>query len=59
MKQFLQERGIAEERVTAVGLGDSDPIADNSTEEGREKNRRLVVRIVNYHGKPVNVRMDR
>ena len=59
VKQFLQERGIAEERVSAVGLGDADPIADNTTEQGREKNRRLVVRIVNYDGKPINVRMDR
>ena len=57
VKQFLLERGIADERVAAVGLGDSDPIADNSTEKGREQNRRLVVRIVNYNGKPVKVRM--
>ncbi|WP_295798669.1 OmpA family protein [uncultured Microbulbifer sp.] len=59
VKQFLQERGIAEERITAVGFGDSDPVADNSTEQGREQNRRLVVRIVNYDGKPVNVRLQR
>lgn len=59
VKQFLLERGIADNRITAEGLGDSDPIADNATERGREKNRRLVVRIVNYDGKPINVHLKR
>lgn len=56
--QFLLERGIAENRVSAVGLGDSDPIADNTTERGRDKNRRLVVRVLHFEGKPVNVRLE-
>ena len=57
VKQFLQERGIDGARVEAAGLGDSDPIADNDTQRGREKNRRLVVRVTEFDGKPVNVRM--
>jgi len=57
VKQFLLERGIDEGRVEAAGLGDSDPIADNDTQRGREKNRRLVVRVVDFDGKPINVRM--
>ena len=57
VKQFLLERGIHAERVEAAGLGDSDPIADNETQRGREQNRRLVVRVIDFDGKPINVRM--
>ena len=59
VKQFLLERGISAERVEAEGVGDADPIADNNTEMGRAQNRRLVVRILDYHGKPINVRLNR
>lgn len=37
----LVEMGIAADRLTAVGKGQSTPIADNSTDEGRAKNRRV------------------
>ncbi len=37
----LVELGIAKERLTAVGKGQNSPIADNSTDEGRAKNRRV------------------
>ena len=38
---FLVEQGIDANRLTAKGLGMSMPIADNSTKEGRQKNRRV------------------
>ncbi|MCA0900417.1 MULTISPECIES: OmpA family protein [Microbulbifer] len=57
VRQFLLERGIDSGRVEAAGLGDSDPIADNATQRGREKNRRLVVRVIDFDGKPLNVRL--
>ena len=38
---FLVEQGIAENRLSAKGLGMSMPIADNATKEGRQKNRRV------------------
>ena len=37
----LVEEGIAETRLTAVGKGSHQPIASNSTDEGRAKNRRV------------------
>ncbi|MCP5160649.1 MAG: OmpA family protein [Hahellaceae bacterium] len=39
---LVGEMGIAAERVTSVGYGESRPIADNATAEGRQKNRRVV-----------------
>ena len=37
----LVELGIAADRLKAVGKGQTSPIADNSTDEGRAKNRRV------------------
>ena len=37
----LIEMGIAADRLTASGKGQNNPIADNSTDEGRAKNRRV------------------
>ena len=37
----LVEMGIDENRLTAVGKGQNSPIADNNTDEGRAKNRRV------------------
>lgn len=37
----LIELGIATDRLTASGKGQSSPIADNGTDEGRAKNRRV------------------
>lgn len=40
---YLESKGIDESRVTTVGKGEANPIADNSTAEGREQNRRVEV----------------
>ncbi|MBQ9440463.1 MAG: OmpA family protein [Paludibacteraceae bacterium] len=37
----LVEMGIAANRLFAKGMGQSAPLADNSTDEGRAKNRRV------------------
>jgi outer membrane protein OmpA-like peptidoglycan-associated protein len=38
---WLAQNGIPRARLTAAGLGDSKPIADNSTDQGRARNRRV------------------
>jgi len=37
----LVANGISQDRLTAVGKGSHEPIADNSTDEGKAKNRRV------------------
>jgi OOP family OmpA-OmpF porin len=38
---LVENQHIAPSRLTAVGYGDSRPIADNSTDEGKRQNRRI------------------
>jgi outer membrane protein OmpA-like peptidoglycan-associated protein len=40
---YLEDRGVAPGRLQVRGMGESDPIADNSTAEGRAMNRRVVI----------------
>ncbi len=48
VKDYLIAKGIDPNRVLAVGYGDEFPVADNKTEEGRKKNRR--VEVITIHG---------
>jgi OmpA-OmpF porin, OOP family len=43
---FLVKKGIDPKRLTAKGYGDTRPIADNSTPEGKAKNRRTYLVVV-------------
>jgi chemotaxis protein MotB len=52
MLRILNERyGIGRERMAVVGYADTNPLADNSTEEGRMKNRRVDLVILSDYGK--------
>jgi outer membrane protein OmpA-like peptidoglycan-associated protein len=42
---FLEARGVKTSRVDEKGYGESQPVADNSTEAGRQKNRRVDIAI--------------
>jgi len=41
VRNYLISKGIAADRLTAKGYGESQPVADNATDEGRFKNRRV------------------
>lgn len=43
---YLAKKGIDSRRISAKGFGSSLPIADNITVEGRAKNRRVVIKII-------------
>jgi outer membrane protein OmpA-like peptidoglycan-associated protein len=44
--QYLIQRGVSPNRLKAVGYGESRPIANNSTAEGRARNRRVEFTII-------------
>jgi len=44
---YLISRGLDADRFTVKGYGESEPIADNATREGRARNRRVEMRILN------------
>lgn len=46
--EYLIEAGIAEDRLQSKGFGESDPIATNDTDEGRQKNRRTEFEIIEF-----------
>lgn len=47
--RYLIQRGIAEDKIRAVGCGESRPIASNSTASGKAKNRRVEI-VVHMRG---------
>jgi outer membrane protein OmpA-like peptidoglycan-associated protein len=44
--QYLVEQGVASKRLETRGFGERKPIASNKTSEGRQKNRRVEVKII-------------
>jgi chemotaxis protein MotB len=48
---MVDEKGIAPERVSAIGYGEYRPVASNDTKEGRHSNRRVEIVILPKLGK--------
>ncbi|MCX5783647.1 MAG: OmpA family protein [Elusimicrobia bacterium] len=46
VKKYLVEKGIAADRLETKGYGDTQPIADNKTREGRSTNRRIEFKVL-------------
>ncbi|MBS5951455.1 MAG: flagellar motor protein MotB [Clostridium sp.] len=47
VEYLINNGGISPDRLSAVGYGEYRPVADNSTDQGRSKNRRVDILILN------------
>ena len=47
--RFLQDVGVPPERMVASGRGEYDPVATNDTPEGRQKNRRIEIMLIDQN----------
>lgn len=54
LKYLLQSNGLDQSRFRSIGYGEFQPIAANTTEDGRAKNRRVEVNILRNFGQPSN-----
>ncbi len=43
---FMESRGVPKERLVTKWFGESQPIADNATTEGKQKNRRVEMEVI-------------
>ena len=43
VKAYMVKKGVSAHRIDTVGYGESKPMADNATSEGRELNRRVEI----------------
>jgi outer membrane protein OmpA-like peptidoglycan-associated protein len=46
VRNYLIKKGVPETRIIAVGYGETQPVATNETEEGKQLNRRTEVRVL-------------
>jgi len=56
--RLLEQRGVASERLSAVGYGENRPVADNTTLQGRAKNRRVVLKVARTVADSDSVQQD-
>ena len=51
---YLSSRGVSAARIRSQGFGETMPVADNTTAEGRTRNRRVEIKIVPISQEDVN-----
>ncbi len=51
VKAYLVSKGLAAGQVYTEGKGEKQPVADNKTDEGRAKNRRVEIEVVGSRSK--------
>ena len=56
VRTYLVYAGIREDRLVAIGKGEREPVADNSTKEGRAKNRRIEFIVI--EGRPADIEVE-
>lgn len=49
VKEYLVSKGVDATRLTSVGYGDKQPVADNGTAEGRAQNRRTAFKVISVN----------
>jgi outer membrane protein OmpA-like peptidoglycan-associated protein len=52
VREYLEKAGVRPELITTEGLGKTQPLADNNTAAGRQKNRRVEIVIADQSAKP-------
>jgi OOP family OmpA-OmpF porin len=45
VREYVVKKGVDGGRISGQGFGESKPIADNRTKEGRSKNRRVEIKV--------------
>ncbi len=51
VKAYLVSKGVEKNRIYTEGKGETSPVADNKTNEGRAKNRRVEVEVIGTRAK--------
>lgn len=46
VKRYLAEQGVSYQRIHTYGMGETQPVADNSTVRGRAENRRVEIELI-------------
>ena len=46
MKKYMVEQGIEETRLSTAGFGETQPVAPNDTRDGRDRNRRVEMKVL-------------
>lgn len=45
VRQFLERKGVNAAKITTLALGETEPIADNTKEDGKKQNRRVDINV--------------